>query len=402
MSAEIRIPSILKIGGGAFSEAGVLLAQLGGKRPLIVTDPFLKNQGLAGRLLKQVEAVGLQAAIFHETVADPTSTVIDAGVRVFRGGAHDSLVSLGGGSPMDTAKAIGMLAANGGKVRDYKAPSAIPLPGPIHVAIPTTAGTGSEVTRFTVVTDAETDEKMLIAGGALTPTAALIDYELTLSMPARLTADTGTDSLTHAIESYVSRKANAFSDALALTAMSVIWRVLPTCVREPGNRQAREAMMLAATQAGIAFSNASVALVHGMSRPIGAHFHVPHGLSNAMLLPTVTAFSVGAAAERYADCARTMGIAAADDPANKAADLLIEALYGRNAELEVPTPKQYGIAEEQYFAKVPLMAQQALASGSPQNNPRVPTAQEIEALYSACWSASVRVGPTPGGAPFTG
>jgi alcohol dehydrogenase class IV len=160
-------------------------------------------------------------------------------------------------------------------------------------------------------------------------------------------------------------------------------------------------MMLAATQAGIAFSNASVALVHGMSRPIGAHFHVPHGLSNAMLLPAVTAFSVGAAAERYADCARTMGIAAADDPANKAADLLIEALYRRNAELEVPTPKQYGIAEEQYFAKIPLMAQQALASGSPQNNPRVPTAQEIEALYSACWSASARVRPTAGGVRST-
>ena len=401
MSAEIRIPSILKIGGGAFGEAGALLAQLNCKRPLIVTDPFLQKQGLADRLLKQIEDAGMGAAIFHDTVADPTSTVIEAGVHVFHEGGHDSLVSLGGGSPMDTAKAIGMLAANGGKARDYKAPRTIPLAGPQHVAIPTTAGTGSEVTRFTVVTDAETDEKMLIAGGVLTPTAALVDYELTLSMPARLTADTGTDSLTHAIESYVSRKANAFSDALALTAMRVIWRALPTCVREPGNRQAREAMMLAATQAGIAFSNASVALVHGMSRPIGAHFHVPHGLSNAMLLPAVTAFSAGAAMERYADCARTMGIAAADDPANKAADLLVEALYRRNAELEVPTPKQYGIAEEQYFAKIPLMAQQALASGSPQNNPRVPTAQEIEALYSACWSASARVRPTAGGVRST-
>lgn len=398
MTAEIRIPSILKIGGGAFSEAGALLAQLGCKRPLIVTDPFLKKQGLADRLQKLIEDAGMRAAIFHDTVADPTSTVVDAGVRVFRDGDHDTLVSLGGGSPMDTAKAIGMLAANGGKVRDYKAPRAIPLPGPIHVAIPTTAGTGSEVTRFTVVTDAETDEKMLIAGGMLTPTAALIDYELTLSMPARLTADTGTDSLTHAIESYVSRRANAFSDALALTAMRTIWKVLPTCVQEPGNRQAREEMMLAATQAGMAFSNASVALVHGMSRPIGAHFHVPHGLSNAMLLPAVTAFSVSGAMERYAGCARNMGIAAAADSASKAVDLLIEALYCRNAELEVPTPKQYGIAEEQYFAKIPLMAEQALASGSPQNNPRIPTAQEIEELYRACWRASARIGPTAGGA----
>jgi alcohol dehydrogenase class IV len=390
MSAEIRIPGILKIGGGAFGEAGALLAQLGCKRPLIVTDPFLKKQGLADRLQKQIEAAGMRAEVFHETVADPTSTVIDAGVRVFVDGAHDSLVSLGGGSPMDTAKAIGMLAANGGRMRDYKSPRTIPLPGPPHVAIPTTAGTGSEVTRFTVVTDAETDaetdEKMLIAGGALTPTAALIDYELTLSMPARLTADTGTDSLTHAIESYVSRKANPFSDALALAAMRVIWRVLPTCVQEPGNRSAREAMMLAATQAGMAFSNASVALVHGMSRPIGAHFHIPHGLSNAMLLPAVTAFSSQAATDRYADCARTMGIASDGDASDKAVDLLIQALYRRNGELEVPTPERYGVAKELYFAKIPLMAQQALASGSPQNNPRVPTAEEIEALYRACWS----------------
>jgi alcohol dehydrogenase class IV len=394
MSAEIRIPSILRIGGGSFAEAGALLAELGCKKPLIVTDLFLMKTGLAERLLKQIENAGIHTAIFHETVADPTSVVVDAGVAMFRAGQHDSLVSLGGGSPIDTAKAIGMLAANGGRVRDYKVPQAIPVSGPTHVAIPTTAGTGSEVTRFTVVTDREageneTGEKMLIAGGVLVPTAALIDYELTLSMPARLTADTGTDSLTHAIESYVSRRANTFTDALALAAMRTIWKVLPMSVREPGNREAREAMMLAATQAGMAFSNSSVALVHGMSRPLGAHFHVPHGLSNAMLLPAVTAFSVEAAMDRYAQCARTMVIAKAEDTTDKAVDLLIDALFRRNAELEVPTPRQFGIQEEQYFEKIPLMAVQALASGSPQNNPRVPTAEEIETIYRACWDGSL-------------
>jgi alcohol dehydrogenase class IV len=388
MSAEIRIPSILRIGGGSFGDAGALLVQLGCKKPLIVTDPFLMKTQLAERLQKQIEDAGIRAEVFHETVADPTSDVMDVGVRRFKEGGHDSLVSLGGGSPIDTAKAIGMLVANGGQVRDYKVPHPIPLAGPVHIAIPTTAGTGSEVTRFTVVTDSGSGEKMLIAGGVLVPTAGLVDYELTLSMPARLTADTGTDSLTHAIESYVSRKANGFTDALALTAMKTIWRVLPTCVREPGNREAREAMMLAATQAAMAFSNASVALVHGMSRPLGAHFHIAHGLSNAMLLPAVTEFSVGAAMERYAQCARTMGIANAEDTTEKAVDLLIRALYRRNAELEVPTPKQFGIQEERYFAKIPLMAEQALASGSPQNNPRIPTAEEIETIYRACWDGS--------------
>ncbi len=170
--------------------------------------------------------------------------------------------------------------------------------------------------------------------------------------------------------------------------MRTIWKVLPTSVREPGNREAREAMMLAATQAGMAFSNASVALVHGMSRPLGAHFHVPHGLSNAMLLPAVTAFSAGAAVDRYAQCARTMGIAGARDTPEHAVEVLVRALYERNAELEVPTPKQFGIREAEYFAKIPLMTEQALASGSPQNNPRVPTAQEIESIYRACWQGS--------------
>jgi alcohol dehydrogenase class IV len=385
MTAEIRMPAMMRIGGGVRAEAGRVLAELGCRRPLIVTDPYLLQQGLAERLAKDLAVFAIRARIFADTVADPTSDVVDAGVGIFRESGSDSLVSLGGGSPIDTAKAIGMLAANGRRVRDYRVPNLIPVPGPPHVAIPTTAGTGSETTRFTVVTDAESGEKLLIAGAVLVPTAALVDYELTLSMPARLTADTGTDSLTHAIEAYVSRMANGFTDALALAAMGTIWRVLPVCVREPGNREARAAMMLAATQAGVAFSNASVALVHGMSRPLGARFHVPHGLSNAMLLPAVTEFSSPAAMERYGDCARAMGIAAPAETPSRSVELLIEGLYARNAELEVPSPRQFGISRDEYVEHIPRMAEQALASGSPGNNPRVPTQAEIETLYRACF-----------------
>ena len=381
MIAEIKIPPILRIGGGSFAEVAPLLVRLHCQRPLIVTDPFMVQNQLAERLGTQIRAAGLHCEIFHDTVADPTTVVVEQGVQAFVKGGHDSLVSLGGGSPIDTAKAIRMLAANGGEVRDYKVPRPIPAGGPAHIAIPTTAGTGSEVTRFTVITDAETGEKMLLAGDALLPSAAVVDYELTLTMPARLTADTGTDSLTHAIEAFVSRRANPFSDGLALSAMKTIWRELPTSVREPGNLRAREAMMLAATQAGIAFSNSSVALVHGMSRPLGAHFHIPHGLSNAMLLPAVTAFSVEAGLGRYAECARTMGVAQAYDTDPSAVDQLIRSLYSRNAELQVPSPKQFGVAEERYIELIPTMAVQALASGSPQNNPRIPTATEIEKIY---------------------
>jgi alcohol dehydrogenase class IV len=385
MRAEIRIPSILKIGGGSFAEVAGLLLRLQCRRPLIVTDPFMMRGGLPERLRTQIRDAGLTCEIFHETQADPTTAIVEEGVRVFLNSDHDSLVSLGGGSPIDTAKAIGMLVPNGGTARDFKAPNAPSIACPPHLAVPTTAGTGSEVTRFTVITDVETEEKMLIAGDVLLPTAAVVDYELTLTMPPRLTADTGTDSLTHAIEAYVSRKANPFTDAFALAAMKTIWRELPISFQEPGNHAARAAMMLAATQAGIALSNASIALVHGMSRPLGVHFHVPHGLSNAMLLPAVTAFSAEAAAVRYAECARTMAIAQADSTDEVAVDQLIRSLYSRNAELQVPSPKQFGMNQDRYFALIPTMTAQAFASGSPQNNPRIPTVEEVEAIYRQVW-----------------
>jgi alcohol dehydrogenase class IV len=385
MTIEVLVPSIMKIGGGAIEEAPGILKRLEVQHPLIVTDAFLAGSGLAESLRRQIEGAGIACGVFSETVPDPTTEALAAGLRAFIQGKHDALVSLGGGSPIDSAKAIGMLAANGGRARDYKVPNEIPKKGPLHLAIPTTAGTGSEVTRFTVITDSESDEKMLIAGAPLVPTAAIVDFELTMSMPARLTADTGTDSLTHAIEAHISRKANAFADAFAMPAMKTIWAELPTAFREPGNRRAREAMMLAATQAGMAFSNASVALVHGMSRPIGAHFHVPHGLSNAMLLPAVTAFSVQAAEGRYAECARTIGVADPSDSDAEAGKKLVDALFARNQELEVPSPKKYGIPEERYFSLTPTMARQALASGSPQNNPRVPTRDEIEQIYRRIW-----------------
>jgi len=386
VAAEIQIPPIIKFGAGLLPEVADIASRLKCQRPLIVTDPFMVEQGPPAVLADTLQRAGLDCAIFSETVPDPTSDVIGAGVAAYRAGNHDSLISIGGGSPIDTAKAVAMIVANGGHPRDYKVPNPIPEVGPPHIAIPTTAGTGSEVTRFTVITDSERNEKMLIAGGGLLPSAAVVDYELSMTMPPRLTADTGTDSLTHAIEAYVSRKANRFSDAFALAAMKTIWDELPVAFNEPSNRKAREAMMMAATMAGIAFSNASVALVHGMSRPIGVFFHVPHGLSNAMLLPAVTAFSADAAAERYADCARAMGVAGAADPAAVAIRKLVDGLYRRNQELQVPSPKQYGIREQQYFDSIPVMAAQALASGSPQNNPRIPTADEIAQLYRQVWA----------------
>lgn len=384
--ADILIPPIIKFGHNLLGEVPDVVKRFNCKRPLVVTDPFMVTQPPPAQLLEHLKKAGIDATIFSETVADPTTDVIDAGLKRYRDGGHDSVISIGGGSPIDTAKAIVMLAANGGHCRDYKVPNPIPNACPPHIAVPTTAGTGSEVTRFTVIIDSERGEKMLIAGAPLLPSAAIVDFELSMTMPKRLTADTGVDSLTHAIEAYVSRRANRFSDAFALQAMKTIWDELPTAFAEPQNRRAREAMMFGATLAGMAFSNASVALVHGMSRPIGVFFHVPHGLSNAMLLPAVTAFSTGAAAERYADCARQMGLVKDGVSTEAACEALVQGLYELNRQLQVPSPKAYGISEEKYFDAIPTMAAQALASGSPNNNPRIPTADEIVMLYREVWT----------------
>jgi alcohol dehydrogenase class IV len=311
-----------------------------------------------------------------------------AGVSVLKGAAYDCLIGFGGGSPIDTAKAMAILAHGSEPMRAYKVPHAADHAALPIIAIPTTAGTGSEATRFTVITDVAMDEKMLIAGLGALPLAAIVDYELTFSVPPRVTADTGVDSLTHALEAYVSRRSNPLSDAIALSAMALIGANLRTAYHEPTNAAAREAMMLGATQAGIAFTNASVALVHGMSRPIGAQFHVPHGLSNAMLLPAITRFGLEHAPARYAQAARQIGFAAASDPDSIACDRLADGLVALNDELGVPTPAAFGIKADIWEARLPLMAEQALASGSPANNPRVPDAADIIALYRAVYAAN--------------
>ena len=383
MIHSLVAPRQILVGGGSLARLGEVLRQFGFSRPLVVTDPWMVSSGTIGKCLAPLNAAGMAVAVFSDTVPDPTDAVVEAGARVLRDGDFDVLVGFGGGSPMDTAKAMAILAAapEGAKMREFKVPAqadraALPL-----VCVPTTAGTGSEATRFTVITDTETDEKMLIAGLGALPLAAVVDYELTFSLPPRITADTGIDSLTHALEAFVSRRANPASDLYAREAMRLIAPRLRQVWRAPDDAAARADMMLGATLAGLAFSNASVALVHGMSRPIGAHFHVPHGLSNAMLLPAVTGYSLNAALPRYAEAARCMGVAGAGDADQLAAAKLLEELRALNHELEVPSPAAWGIEEARWNALLPIMAQQAIASGSPANNPRIPEAEAIMALY---------------------
>lgn len=385
MSTQVILPRLMQVGAEAAAQLPEVLASLGCNRPLIITDPMMVKLGYVDQIRQLLEQQQFPVEVFADTVPEPTVSSIQAGVDRVRQGEFDCLVALGGGSPIDSAKAIGILGCHGGEMRDYRFPRQVNEAGLPLIAIPTTAGTGSEATRFTIITDDDTDEKMLCVGLGFMPVAALVDFTLTLSLPARTTADTGIDALTHAIEAYVSRKANPYSDQQALAAMRLIGPNLRRVYRDGGDREAREAMMLGSTLAGIAFSNASVALVHGMSRPIGAAFHVPHGLSNAMLLPTVTEFSIPAAEARYADCARAIGFAAPEDGTAVANEKLLAELTSLNEDLEVPTPAAFGIERDAFFDIMATMAEQALQSGSPGNNPRVPTAEEIVTLYRALW-----------------
>lgn len=385
MTHRIVLPRIMEIGAGAIQKMPDILGVLSCQRPLLITDPMMVQLGHAGRLTDILETAGLSCAVFADTMAEPTEDSLQPALEQLKNGDFDALIALGGGSAIDTAKALALLGARGGCMADYKVPRIVDEPGLPVIAIPTTAGTGSEATRVTIITDASTDEKMLCMGLGFMPMAAIIDFELTLTVPARVTADTGIDALTHGIEAYVSRKASLFSDEQALAAIRLLAPNLRKAYHNPNDRAAREAMMLGSTLAGIAFSNASVALVHGMSRPIGAHFHVPHGLSNAMLLPAITEYSLSAAPARYATCARAMGLARETDSDEVANTRLLAELRALNAELKVPTLAGFGVKESEFMALLPVMAEQALASGSPGNNPRVPAQEDIIDLYKTVW-----------------
>lgn len=385
MSQSIVLPKFLEVGEGALNRAGDIAIQLGCKRVMIVSDRVMASLGQVDHIREIISQAGLEADVFTDTMPEPTETSILPAVTQAIDGHYDGIIALGGGSVIDSAKAIALLAQYRGRIRDYSVPNIVTSPIMPLIAIPTTAGTGSEVTRMTIITDESNDEKLLCMGPGLIPSAAIIDFSLTMTAPARITADTGIDALTHAIEAYVSGKSGLFTDQQAILAMKLIAPNLREAVNNPENKQAKEQMMLGATLAGMAFSNASVALVHGMSRPIGAHFHVPHGMSNAMLLPTVTEYSIPAAKERYADCARAMGVADTSTSDDGAVALLLEELKQINKDLSVPSMSEFGIDKQAFWSSLEVMSEQALASGSPNNNPRVPDKETMIELYKAAW-----------------
>ncbi len=386
MTVRVCTPRYLNIGRGALGGIAEILDRMGGvKNPLIVTDRFMVDFGIAGQVQTLLHKAGLASGVFDAVLPDPTDTVVLAGVDALEAGGHDAVIGLGGGSPIDASKAIAVMAKGSRNIQDYRPPKQSDTPGLPVLAIPTTAGTGSEVTHHAVIIHDATREKISCRGEGFVPTAAIVDFELTLSKPKRLIADNGLDTLTHAIEAYVSRKATLFSDRIALDCMRLVASNLEPAYDDPENLVAREALMLAATFGGLAFSNASIALVHAMSRPLGSLFHVPHGMSNAMLLPTVTAFSKEAAQARYAQCARVIGMAEENTPDAKATDMLVEGLYAMNDRLDVPSLSGFGIDQAARTDAAGQMADDAVRSGAPANNPRVGSVEEITDLFHEAW-----------------
>lgn len=387
MVATVLMPRVMRIGGGAITQVGEVVTALGARRPLVVTDSFMVSTGVAALVVEHLATAGAHAAVFAETVPDPTTASLGAGLSAVRAHGADAIVAVGGGSPIDTGKALALLSAQGGHMRDYKSPRVNHGPALPVIAVPTTSGSGSEATQFSIITDSDTNEKMLCAGPGFLPAAAILDFELTMSKPPRLTADTAVDAMCHAIEAYVSRKASPFSDSMALAALRTGSAAIRGVYADGGDRAGRDSLMLASLQAGIAFSNSSVTLIHGMSRPIGGNFHVAHGLSNAMLLPTITEFSIAGAPERYAEISRVLGASRPNASDVTAARRLVDWLRQLCADLAVPTPASYGIDRSVWDALIPTMAQQAIASGSPANNPVVPSREQVEDLYARVFDA---------------
>lgn len=383
MAREFIVPGQIMTGAGALDMAAQTLGAMG-KKALIVTDEVMIKLGNCAKVEEALKSQNVAYAIFSGVTGEPTDKMIEAGLSVYQEEKCDFLVGLGGGSALDSMKAIGVLAGYAGKISDFMG-KVIETPMPPMAAIPTTAGTGSEATQFTIITDTEKDVKMLLKGKCLMPGLAVIDPQFTMTAPPKITASTGLDALCHAVEAYTSRKAQAMSDTFALSAVKRIFRYLPTAFHDGSNEEARVEMSVAALEAGIAFNNASVTLIHGMSRPIGALFHVPHGLSNAMLMKVCLSFALEGAYDRFAVLGQAVGAADGQDPDQVAAQKFLAALGTLTKELETPTPAEYGISREEFFAVIPKMAHDAMDSGSPQNTRKEMTRADVEQMYKDLW-----------------
>lgn len=372
------VPKIF-FGEGALKDAASELSVLG-KKALIVTGKVITKTGLTKEVQNILSSLKIESVIFNDLPGEPDDKMIISGVQVFKSENCDFIIGLGGGTPLDTAKAIAAMSVLPGKMIDYKGKELNGNFAPL-VLIPTTAGTGSEVTRYFVFTNTGTNEKLLYKGDSLLPKIAIIDYNYTISAPESITMATGMDALCHAVESYTCRKANPVTEMYCLDAIKRIYKYLPIACKDGLNKEARENMSLAAYEAGVAINGAPTTIIHGMSRPIGACFHVPHGISNAMLAVECLRAVLEGCYEKFAQLAVSIGVTEKECDPKEGAEKFLEALEALTKELKVPTLREFGIDLQKFAAMEEKMAGDSVASGSPANCWKVLSKEEQIRIY---------------------
>jgi len=374
------IPTVSLMGVGCSKETGAQAKALGASKLLIVTDAGLAKMGVADQIKGQLEAAGLQAVIFSGAEPNPTDTNVHDGVKVYQENKCDGIVSLGGGSSHDCGKGVGLVIGNGGHIRDFEGVNKSTKPMPPFLAINTTAGTASEMTRFCIITNTDTHVKMAIVDWRCTPNIAINDPVLMVGMPPSLTAATGMDALTHAVEAYVSTIATPITDACAIKAIELVAKYLSPAVANGDDLEARDRMAYAEYLAGMAFNNASLGYVHSMAHQLGGFYNLPHGVCNAILLPAVSQFNLIACPQRFADIAVALGENIAGLSVTEAADKAIAAIRKLSASIGIPTGlKALNVKE----ADLKIMAENAKKDACQFTNPRKATLEQVVEIFKA-------------------
>ena len=377
---EFFVPNVSLMGEGAVQSLPARIQMLGGKKPLLVADKGMTQLGYTQKISDLLKENDIDCAVYDGTVPNPTDTNVVEGLKVYQENACDMLISLGGGSAHDCCKAIGLVATSGGTIHDYEGLDQATAPLPPYVAINTTAGTASEMTRFTIITNTSNHVKMAIVDWRVTPDVAINDPSMMVDMPPSLTAATGMDALTHAVEAYVSTAATPITDACALQAINLIGKYLRKAVARGEAMDARDRMAYAEYLAGMAFNNASLGYVHAMSHQLGGFYNLPHGVCNALLLPHVSRVNLMARQERFADIARALGEVTDGLSVREAGELAIEAIFALSSDVGIPkTLSELGVKEED----IETMVANAQKDVCGFTNPRRLNDKEVGDIYRA-------------------
>ncbi|MFP3495595.1 iron-containing alcohol dehydrogenase [Pseudomonas sp. SIMBA_059] len=380
-TSSFKIAHKLLTGAGAIEQLAAELTRLDVDNPLIVTDAALVKSGTVALALEHLGERDYE--IFDRVQPDPEIAIVEDCMQAYRDGGHDGLIGVGGGSSIDIAKCVGAYAGYHGALADLFGIDQVPRKGPPLIAIPTTAGTGSEVTNVAILSDKVAQLKKGIVSDYLLPDVALMSPQMTLTCPRSVTAASGVDALVHAIEAYLSLNASPITDALAIGAIKLIANALPKAYANPGHLQARDDMATASLMAGMAFGNAGVGAVHALAYPLGGRFHIGHGVSNSLLLPYVMQWNKLACVERMRDIAEAMGVNVAGLSLVDAADQAVAAMTRLCAAVEIPTGlRSFGIPED----AIPAMAAEAAGiERLMRNNPRQLSTADIEKIYRAAY-----------------